>query len=322
MAISAATVTGDFSGFLNPERAGAIFERARQLSVVQRLARRVPLGISGTEVPVVTGRPQAGWVSEGSKKPATAGTMTLKTMTPKKIAAIAIVSAEVVRANPGNYINIFRDDIAEAFAIAFDRAAFHDEGPDGSAGGGPFSTYIAQTTKTEEIGTTSQTNGGVWKDLTNALADIVSDVDANGRRYRFNGWALDTVLEPAFWGQVDSTGHPIWTNLPENVAQTAPLGGGTLMNRPAFFGEGVASANLTSVVGFGGDWSQAVWGQIGGISYDISTQATATIDGSLVSLWENNLVGIRAETEYGFLVNDVDAFVELTNVGNSPVTSS
>jgi HK97 family phage major capsid protein len=322
MAISAATVTGDFSGFINPERAGAIFERTRQLSVVQRLARRVPLGIAGTEVPVVTGRPQAGWVSEGQQKPATAGTMTLKTMAPKKIAAIAIVSAEVVRANPGNYIELFRNDIAEAFAVAFDRAALHDEGPDGTGGGGPFSTYLAQTTKAQEIGATSQANGGIFVDLTEAMRDIVSDVDANGRRYRLTGWALDTVLEPSFWGQVDTTGHPIWTNLPENVAQTAPLGGGTLMNRPAFFGEGVASANLTAVVGFAGDWSQAVWGQIGGISYDISTQATATINGSLVSLWENNLVGIRAETEFGFLLNDADAFVELTNVGNAPVTSS
>lgn len=322
MAVTAATVTGDFSGFLNPERAGAIFERARQMSVVQRLARRVPLGVAGTEVPVVTTRPQAGWVSEGGPKPATAGAMTLKTMSPKKIAAIAIVSAEVVRANPGNYINIFRDDIAEAFAIAFDRAALHDEGPDGTAAGGPFSTHIASTTKTQEIGATSQANGGVFVDLVGAMTDIVSDKDANGRRYRLTGWALDAVLEPAFWGQVDTTGHPIWTNLPENVAATAPLGGGTLMNRPAFFGEGVASADLTSVVGFAGDWSQAAWGQIGGISYDISTQATATINGSLVSLWENNLVGIRAETEFGFLVNDADAFVELTNVGNTPVTSS
>lgn len=322
MAVTAATVTGDFSGFLNPERAGAIFERTAQLSVVQRLGRRVPLGVAGTEVPVVTTRPTAGWVSEGGQKPATAGAMTLKTMTPKKIAAIAIVSAEVVRANPGNYINIFRDDIAEAFAIAFDRAAAHDEGPSGSAGGGPFSTYLDQTTKTEEVGTTTAANGGIFKDLTNALADLVTDTDASGRRYRATGWALDAVLEPSLWGQVDTTGHPIWVNLPEAMAATAPLGGGTLMNRPAFFGEGVASANLTDVVGYLADWSQVAWGQIGGITYDVSTQATATINGSLVSLWENNLVGIRAETEFGFLLNDANAVVKLTNVGNSPVTSS
>lgn len=322
MAITDPTLLSDFSGFLNPERAAAIFERTAQMSVVQRLARQVPLGLAGTQVPVVTSRPQAGWVGEGGQKPATAGAMTLKTITPQKIAAIAIVSAEVVRANPGNYIELFRDDIAEAFAIAFDRAAMHDEGPAGGAGGGPFSTYLDATAKVQEIGTTTQANGGIFVDLVEAMRDIVTDSDGSGRRYRLTGWALDAVLEPALWGQVDTTGHPIWVNLPEAQAQTAPLGGGTLMNRPAFFGEGVASSNLTSVVGYGGDWSQAAWGQIGGISYDVSTQATATIDGSLVSLWENNLVGIRAETEFGFLLNDAAAFTKLTNTNNTPVTSS
>ena len=47
-----------------------------------------------------------------------------------------------------------------------------------------------------------------------------------------------------------------------------------------------------------------------------------TINGSLVSLFEHNLVAVLAEAEYGFLVNDTAAFVELTNTNNSPITSS
>ena len=47
-----------------------------------------------------------------------------------------------------------------------------------------------------------------------------------------------------------------------------------------------------------------------------------TPDGNLVSLFENNLIAILAEAEYGFLVNDVDAFVKLTNTNNTPVTSA
>ena len=43
------------------------------------------------------------------------------------------------------------------------------------------------------------------------------------------------------------------------------------------------------------------------------TQATVTINSELVSLWENNLVAIRAEAEYGFLMNQANAFVKLTN---------
>lgn len=323
MAVTAATLTSDFSGFLPAEISGPIFERAARQSVLQSLAKRVPLGANGVSVPVVTGRPSAGWVAEGAKKPATKGTRTLKTITPKKLAAIVVVSAETVRANPGQYVTGMRDELAEAFAIAFDRAGMHDEGPDGTAGGGPFDTYLDQTTKTSEIGTTSVANGGIHVDLVDAMRDIVSDTDASGRRYRLSGWALDSVLEPAFWGAVDTAGRPIWVDLPSDSANGfLGDGSGRLIGRQAFMGEGVASANLTAVVGYAGDWSQAAWGAVGGISYDVSTQATVTINGELVSCWENNLVAIRAEAEYGWLVNDVDAFSKLTNVGNSPVTSS
>ena len=59
MAITAATKTSDFSGFLTREQSEAIFEKAAQQSVVQRLARRVPLGINGQSIPVVTGKVSA-----------------------------------------------------------------------------------------------------------------------------------------------------------------------------------------------------------------------------------------------------------------------
>lgn len=321
MAITAATVTGDFSGFLPAHIAQPIFERAARQSVVQRLVRQVPLSINGESIPVTTSRPTAGWVGEGEQKPASKGTMSLLAMAPKKIAAVLVVSAEVVRANPGNYINVMRDSLAETFAVSFDRAALHDEGPDGAAGAGPFSTYIDQATKVQEIGGTSVANGGVYVDLVEAMRDIVSDVDASGRRYRLTGWALDSVLEPSLWGAVDTTGRPIWVDLPMD-AESGAIGGGRLLGRSGFIGEGVASANLTSVVGYGGDWSQAAWGVVGGISYKVSTEATVTINGSLVSLFENNLVAILAEAEYGFVMADADAFTKLTNVGNAPVTSS
>jgi HK97 family phage major capsid protein len=211
VAISASTTLSGFSGFLTPEQSGAIFEKTYKSSVVQQLAQRIPLGLAGVTVPVVTGRLTAGWVAEGAQKPASQGTLSLKTMTPKKIATIAVVSAEVVRANPGNYMNIIQDQVAEAFAIAFDSAVLHG-----------------------------------------------------------------TAMAPT-----------------------------------------VATTNLTTVTGYGGDWTQVAWGQIGGISYDVSSQSTVTINGSLVSLWENNLIGVRAETEFGFLANDVQAFVRLTNTTGS-----
>ena len=322
MAITAPTLTSDFSGFLPAHIATPIFERAARTSVFQSLIRQIPLGTNGESIPYVTGRPNAGWVAEGNTKPASAGSLGLKSMVPKKLAAILVVSAEVVRANPGNYINTMRDALAESFAVSFDRAVAHDEGPDGTGGGGPFATYLDQSTKTSEIGTTSVANGGVFVDLVNAMGKLVTDTDASGRRYQLSGWALDSVLEPVLWGAVNTVGTPIFATIPDDVNAPAFNSPGRLLGRKSFIGEGVGSINSTSVVGYAGDWSQAAWGVVGGITYDVSTQATVTINGALTSLWENNLMAIRAEAEYGFLLNDPDAIVKLTNVGNSPVTSS
>lgn len=297
MAITAATVTGDFSGFLNADQSGPIFDQAMRTSVVQQLARQVPLGINGQEIPITSTKPVAGWVAEAGQKPATQGTMALKTMTPKKLAAIAVVSAEVVRANPGNYVNLLRPQLAEAFAIAFDSAALH-----GTAT--PFTTYVDQTTQTDiEIGTATAAAGSVYADINSGLAALVADSK------RLTGFAFDVTAEPLFNAAVDTTGRPLFVDSP-TVETAATVQAGRVLGRPAFIGEGVASG---TTVGYGGDWTQAAWGVVGGISYDVSTEATVTINGALTSLWEHNLLAVRAEAEYGWLVNDVDAFVTYIN---------
>lgn len=295
MAITAATMTGDFSGFLSPDRSGPIFESARRQSVVQSLVRRVPLGINGQEIPVVTGKIQAGWVAEGGQKPSSQGSLGLKTMTPKKLAAIAVVSAEVVRANPGGYMDELRPQIGEAFATAFDAATLHGTSTPFGAG-----NYLAATTKSVEMGTTTQANGGTHGDIVAGLEVLVNA----GKK--LTGFAFDDIAEPLFLNSVDGNGRPIYVESP--LEDTAPAArGGRLIGRPAYMNEGVANGSL---LGFGGNWSQAAWGVVGGITYDVSTEATVTINGQLTSLWEHNLVAIRAEAEYGWLVNDVESFVK------------
>ena len=298
MAITAATTTSDFSGFLNREQSAAIFERAARSSAVQQLSPQIQLGAAGQSIPVVTGRLTAGWVAEGAQKPASKGALALKNMDPKKLAVISVVSAEVVRANPGNYMNIVRNQVGDAFASAFDAAALHGTNT-------PFSTYVAQTTKTIELGTTVQASGGIHGDINAGLKLLVDD----GKR--LSGFALDDRFEPLLNGAVDAGGRPIYIDSPL-VDNAGPFRQGRLLGRNAFIGEGVYNAT-GSVLGFGGDWSQTAWGAVGGISYKVSTEATVTINGELVSLFENNLVAILAEAEYGFLVNDTAAFVEYTN---------
>lgn len=297
MAITAPTKTSDFSGFLTPEQSGPIFEKAAQQSVVQQLVPQVPLGINGQAIPVVTGKVTAGWVAEGGQKPASKGAIALKTIEPKKLAAIAVVSAEVVRANPGRYMDLLRPQIAEAFAISFDSATMHGTNS-------PFSTNLDTGSLTQEFTGTNPAFTSVYDDLNAGLAALVNaDKDPNG-------FAFDKRMEPILNGSKDSAGRPLFVEAPY-VDSNGPYRQGSLLGYRSFMGRGIY-APAPKIYGYLGDWSQAAWGAVGGIAYRVSTEATVTINGELVSLFENNLVAILAEAEYGWLLNDASAFVKFT----------
>ena len=293
MAQTEPTTTSAFAGFIKPAQAQNYFEKARYASSVMQLARQVPLGASGQEIIVPTGKATAGWVTEGQKKPTTETSIGVKGFTPHKIAAISVVSAEVVRANPGNYMTLLQDEIAQSFAEAFDAAALH--------GDGPFAASVSDTTKSVSLAPSA------YDGVVGALDALAKD----GKK--LNGFAFDRVVEATFLGEKDGVDRPLFVDTPlENTASAVTPG--RIIGRSSFLGDGVAKDD---VVGFAGDWSQLVWGTVGGIKFDVSTQATVTLDGSLVSLFENNLVAIRAEAEYGLLINDVESFVSITGTSGS-----
>lgn len=309
MAITDPTKLSDFDGFLTPEQSAPIFEKARQGSVVQQLARKVPMGPNGVQVPVTTGHLTADWVDEGAEKPTSEGGMDLVTLVPKKIATIAVVSEETVRANPGGYVTSLRDEMAQAFAEAFDAAALHNKRTAGS-GSSPFPTYLDQTTKTVGLGSSAASAGGVFKDLNTALSLLVND----GKE--LTGFAFDTVTEPILNGSVDTTGRPLFID--GNLTDVAPsVRGGTVLGRTTRMARRVAAVKPGTTgtaypVGYAGDWSQVVWGQVGGITYRVSNEATVKIGSELVSLWQRNLVAVLAEAEFAFYVHDPASFVKLT----------
>jgi len=305
MAITAATRTSDFEGFLEPAEAAPIFDDARRQSVFQQLIPQTQLGINGQKVPVVTTKPTANWVGEGGKKPATAMGMDLLYIEPKKLAAIAVLSAEVVRANPGNINGQLRPYLAEAFSIAFDLAVGYDVGGDGT-GSSPFDNPLSATTKSVTLGSTTQGAGGIHGDLVAGMRLLVDD----GKR--LTGFGLDDTLEPDLWGAVDANGRPLYVDLPTDDTSQAIARPGRLLNRPSFMGEGVGHGD---VVAFGGNFQKAAWGVVGGISYRVSTEATVTINGQLTSLWENNRVAVLAEAEYGYVNADVESFVKYIRPG-------
>lgn len=300
MAITAAKKLSDFNGFIKPELAGPIFDEAAKGSAAMSLIRKVPLGASGQAFPIVTSKPTANWTAEGAQKHTTEAGLGLVKMEPKKLTAIAVASQEVIRANPGGYSETLKGLLADAFARAFDLAVFHNKGGDGN-GTSPFETTLAATTKSVTLGAAAGTN--TYDDLVKAMALNLQGTT----KKQVTGFAFDTGFEIDLLNAKDTAGRPLFAEAAYTGAVPA-LRSGSVLGRTTYMHENVG---LDKTVGFAGDWSKCAWGTVGGITMDISTEATVTIGGQLVSLYENNLVAVRAEAEYGFAVADKDAFVKI-----------
>ncbi|UVK63312.1 major capsid protein [Mycobacterium phage Shygu2] len=293
--------TGDsmFKGYLEPEQAQDYFAEAEKTSIVQRVARKIPMGSTGVKIPHWTGDVAAAWIGEGDMKPITKGDMTVNQVEPHKIATIFIASAETVRANPANYLGTMRVKVGTAIALAFDDAALH--GTDS-----PFDQFVDQTTKSVDItpaapATTYDAIG------VNALSLLVND----GKKWQAT--LLDDIAEPVLNGAKDANGRPLFV---ESTYEglTTPYREGRILGRTTILSDHVANG---TTVGYQGDFTQIVWGQVGGLSFDVTDQATLNLgtmeEPKFVSLWQHNLVAVRVEAEFGLLINDVEAFVKLTN---------
>ncbi|AFI24925.1 major head subunit [Mycobacterium phage SWU1] len=300
--------TGDsmFEGYLEPEQAQDYFAEAEKTSIVQQFAQKIPMGTTGQKIPHWVGDVSAQWIGEGDMKPITKGNMSSQTIAPHKIATIFIASAETVRANPANYLGTMRTKVATAFAMAFDTAAIN--GTDS-----PFPTYLAQTTK--EVSLVDPDGTGSNADLTvydavavNALSLLVNA----GKKWTHT--LLDDITEPILNGAKDKSGRPLFIES-TYTEENSPFRLGRIVARPTILSDHVASG---TVVGYQGDFRQLVWGQVGGLSFDVTDQATLNLGTpqapNFVSLWQHNLVAVRVEAEYAFHCNDKDAFVKLTNV--------
>lgn len=296
-----------FSGYLEPVLAQDYFAEVEKTSIVQRIARKIPFGTTGVAIPHWTGDVTAQWIGEGDMKPLTKGDMTKQTIVPHKIATIFAASAEVVRANPANYLGTMRTKVAEAIALAFDNAVLHGTNS-------PFGAYVDQTTKTISVadplgaGKDAADGSNAYTALNNGLSLLVND----GKKW--SGTLFDDVAEPILNGAVDANHRPLFVEATYD-ALVGPFREGRILGRPTVLSDHVATG---TTVGYQGDFSQIVWGQIGGLSFDVSDQATLNFgteaSPNLVSLWQHNLVAVRVEAEYGVLVNDPQAFVKLTNV--------
>ena len=270
-----------------------IWQESESLSVVQSLSPRMELPGGGVDIPIITGDPEAEWVSETEEKKVSRPTFGNKNLKGYTLAVIVPFSNQFRRDLPALYSAI-EQKLPQALAKKFDRTALGFE----TSPGPGFDTLA--NAPTQEL-------TGSYDDYLAALGTVggASD-DAD-----ITAWALSKSAEIDALGIADNSGRPL---LIQDIQREGAIG--SILARPVFKSNYAADAT-TNVVGIAGDWNSTAWGFVEGISISISDQATLNDGGTPLNLWQRNMFAVRAEVEVGFAVRDANRFVKLTKGADS-----
>ena len=267
-----------------------IWQKTQEGSAVMRMARRIELPGLGVTIPVITGDPEAGWVGETEKKPVKRGTLATKQMTPYTLAVIVPFSNQFKRDLPNLYDALIQR-LPLALGKKFDQTVFGGVTVPGSN----FDTLKGCTA--QEIGTNAY--GG----LVAAQADIAAHDGI------LNGWVLSPKAQSVLLTAVDGNKRPLFINSVAEGDVPMILGASAVQSKGAYIADTTSAKK--HVVGFAGDWTQAVYGTVEGVQIALSDQATLTDGSSTINLFEQNMFAVRAEIEVGFRC-DTSVFNKLT----------
>lgn len=277
------TTDATFAGPLAPMRpvTDEFLALLRPKTIIGRIPnlREVPFNVS---VPSQTGGGSYGWVGEGAAKPLTAAAFGTVTLRFAKAAGIIVLTEELVRFSSPSAEALIQAEMIAGIAAFLD-TQFVD--PTIAA-----VTNVSPASITN--GTTAIVSAGVTGDnaRTDIKALVASFLAANQSMdnavflmTETTAFALSTALNPL--------GQPFFPGL---TAQ-----GGTLMGIPVITSTNVG-ARIILV-----DAQGILFADEGGVNVDVSREASLQMDTApdnpgtattvLVSLWQRNLVGLRAE---------------------------
>ena len=289
---------------LPAEISAEILKKATEESAVMRLARKIDLPGRGVTIPVITSLPEANWVVETGIKPVSNPGLSQKNMTPYTLAVIVPFSNQFRRDAAKLYDELVRA-LPAALGKKFDATVFN-----GTAPGTGFDVLTNCTAQSIN----DNSNQGAYLTL------VKADTAIAAAGYDVNGYALSPQARGVLLEACDTTKRPIFIN-------TIAEGGiPRLLGQPAYYSRGIYGAgNAASgtsgqsdyvaakddVLGFAGDWANALYGVVEGVNISISDQASLTIGTEVVNLWERNMFAVRAEIEVGFVAM-TDAFNKIT----------
>ena len=278
---------------LDPEVASFIIQKAQEQSAIMSLAQKITLPGWGLTIPVITSDPEAEWVSETGVKPVKNPGIGKKVMQAYKLAVIVPFSDEFRRDMPALTQQII-NRLPLALAQKFDSTVFH-----GSAPGSNFDTLAAVTAQ--------DLTASPYQALVNADMSIS---DGNGL---LNGFVVAPKMRGVLLSATDNNKRPLFINSVAEGAIPMLLGHRTYTSKAAYL---AASGGDPAVVGFAGDWTQAMYGVVNDITLTYSDQATLTTKDDqnhdvTINLWQQNMFAVRAEIEVGFRA-DTDCFNRFT----------
>jgi hypothetical protein len=276
MTVAGATLSGLDGGLLPVEVVGPIIQKAQDTSVVAGLTTPVAVSWGTDNIPIVGGRPEMSIVGEGGNKLQSQGTPSHTTLKRVKLAGYSVFSEEFVNADIEGLYGQMVADLGTAFGRGVDYVILKGADP---TVGTPINGYtsVAQTTNIVELGSSTGAQGGIWKDFVNVL------------------------------GAVDLYGRPLLTDGNLNGAQS------TLLGVPAYYTNNVVSGTLAGHAddltrAYAGEFSSIRLGFVQQLSMRISREATVTVNGSSVNLWETNQIAVLVEGVFGYVVPNPEAF--------------
>lgn len=268
-----------------------ILQKAQESSAVMRLARQISLPGNGVQIPVITGDPEADWVTETGSKPVSNPGLSKKIMQAHKLAVIVPFSNEFRRDAAALYDALIQR-LPDALGKKFDQTVFF--GPASSlANFDDFSSVTAQALD------------AAGKTAYDGL--VAADIDISEQGGTVNGYAVSPQGRGVLLAAVDADKRPLFNDIASGAINTI-LGAPVVYSAAAYQAgsqiEG-STAYAPDVLGFAGDWTKALYGVVEGVKIDFAEQATLSImEGSDVvplNLWQRNMFAVRAEIEIGFV---------------------
>ena len=263
-----------------------ILQKTQDASAVMKLSRQIALPGRGAAINVITGDPVAAWVGETSAKTVSDPSLETKIMRAYKLAVIVPFSNEFRRDVASLYDAIVQR-IPGALAYKFDQTVSGAV----QAPGSDFDTFASATAQS------------LSTDPYAALVAADTDIATHGGI--LNGFILSPQGKGTLLGAVDGNERPLFIN---NVAEGAIpmiLGARTEVSKGAFV------SGTPNVLGFAGDWTQAMYGTVEGVVIDYSSDATLVDGNTTINLFQQNMFAVRAEIEIGFRA-DLSVFNKIT----------